>query len=251
MTSSDLAFAACAIFAVTLSGLGKGGFAGLGALALPVLALSISPVRAAAILLPILVVQDTVGLWAFRRHWDRSILSTMFPGMVLGIALGYLLAAMVNDRAVEAVVGAISICFGSYRLWSDRNGSSKLFANLPDWMGAIFGVASGFTSQVAHAGGPPFQMWVIPKRLPRDVLIGTTAVAFAGMNLIKIPAYIALGQLTATNLKASAMLLPVALMSTAGGIVLVRKIHAERFYTLIYLLMILLGVFLLGTSMAI
>ena len=122
-----------------------------------------------------------------------------------------------------------------------RGGKVVLPSNSPDWVGAIFGIVSGFTSQIAHAGSPPYQMWVLPKRLPRDVLVGTTALAFAAMNWMKVPAYAALGQFTRANLMATAMLAPVALISTLLGVALVRRIDQARFYTLIYLLMVLLG----------
>ena len=241
MTSSNTLYVVCAILAVVISGLGKGGFAGLGALSMPVMAQGINPVEAAAILLPILVVQDAVGVWAFRRTWDRTILAAMLPGMAAGVALGYALAAVVNETVVTGVVGLLSMTFGLYRLWLERGGEIPLPSNLPNWVGSLFGVASGFTSQIAHAGAPPFQMWVIPRQLPRDVLVGTTAIAFAAMNRMKIPAYAALGQLTPANLRTSALLLPIALASTAAGVVLVRKVDAQRFYTIIYVLMVVLG----------
>ncbi|HKP78099.1 MAG TPA: sulfite exporter TauE/SafE family protein [Phenylobacterium sp.] len=241
MTHADLLYVVCAVLAVTISGLGKGGFAGLGALSMPIMAQGVGPVEGAAILLPILVVQDAVGVWAFRRTWDRAILKAMLPGMALGVALGYALAAVVDETVVTGVVGFLSVAFGLYRLWLERGGQIPVPSNLPNWVGGLFGVASGFTSQIAHAGAPPFQMWVIPRQLPRDILVGTTAIAFAAMNWMKVPAYAALGQFTRENLRSSALLLPVALAATAAGVVLVRKIDAQRFYTLIYVLMVVLG----------
>jgi hypothetical protein len=230
-----------AVTAVTLLGLAKGGFSGMGALSLPLMAMTVSPIRAAAILLPILIVQDVVGVWAFRRTWDRRVLAWMLPGAVAGIGLGYLYAASVSPGAVLGLVGAVSILFGGYRLWGDRRGIPHA-SRSPGWVGSLFGVASGFTSQVAHAGGPPFQLWVLPLRLERDVLVGTTAIFFAVVNWVKVPAYVALGQFTPANLIAAAMLLPVAIGSTLAGVWLVRRVSAERFYTAIYVLMIVVGV---------
>ena len=108
-------------------------------------------------------------------------------------------------------------------------------------MGSLFGIATGFTSQIAHAGGPPFQMWVMPRRLPRDVFIGTSAIFFAALNWIKVPAYFALGQFTKANAVATALLLPLAILSSLAGVRLVRKVPMERFYLIIYLLMIVAG----------
>lgn len=241
MTVPDPLYIVCAVLAVTISGLGKGGFAGMGMLAMPIMAQGVNPIEGAAILLPILVVQDAVGVWAFRRTWDKAILAAMLPGMAVGVILGYALATIVDEKAVTGIIGILSLLFGCYRLWIERGGKVPLPSNSPYWVGTLFGVGSGFASQIAHAGAPPFQMWVIPRQLPRDVLVGTTIMAFAAMNWMKVPAYAALGQFTSANLWSSAMLLPVALAATAAGVVLVRKVDARRFYTLMYALMVMLG----------
>lgn len=245
----DAAFIICAIIAVVLSGLAKGGFAGVGALAMPIMALAIDPVRGAAILLPILIVQDAVSVWAFRRTWDGTVLATMLPGMAIGIVIAYVFATRVSETAVLGVLGLISVLFGMQRLWMERGGKIPVASSSPLWIGTLFGVVSGFTSQIAHAGSPPFQMWVLPRRLPRDTLIGTTAIAFATMNWMKVPAYAALGQFTRANLTVTAMLIPVALASTLAGVALVRRIDPTRFYTLIYVLMVLLGLKLMTDAL--
>jgi len=242
----DLSFYLLAFPAVLLIGLAKGGFTGLGALGTPLMALAIDdPVKAAAILLPILIAQDVVGVTAFRKTWDGSVLTAMIPGAVLGIGLGYLLAAQVSADVVMAVLGAISMSFGAYRLWIERGHRIAASSNSPPWVGSLFGVATGFTSQIAHAGGPPFQMWVMPKRLPRDVLVGTSAIFFTIINWIKIPAYVALGQFTFDNAIASAALLPLAVLASLVGVKLVRRVSVERFYPIVYALMIVAGTKLL------
>jgi uncharacterized protein len=242
---TDPTFYLLAIPAVILLGLAKGGFAGVGAIALPLLALRISPVQAAAILLPVLVLQDAVGVWAFRKNWDREVLALMIPSAMVGIVAAYFLAAKVSATVVLAVLGAISIVFACYRLWISRGGRVPMSSKAPPALGAVLGFASGFTSQVAHAGQPPFQMWVLPKGLPAQVLVGTTAIFFAVINLAKIPAYLALGQFTHQNLMAAAVLAPLAIASTLLGVWLVRRVDAEKFITIIYVLMIVVGVQLL------
>jgi uncharacterized protein len=241
----DPIFYLLAVPAVVLLGFSKGGLAGVGSVALPLMVLVIEPVQAAAIMLPILIAQDTVGVWSFRRHLDWYVLGWVLPGATLGILIGYLFAASVSSAAVMALVGTISIAFGAYRLWLGRHGPPKAVALSPGWVGSLFGVVSGFTSQIAHAGAPPFQLWVMPRRLERNVLIGTSAVYFAALNWIKVPAFAALGQFSATNLLTAAALLPVAIISTFAGVWLVRRIDGERFYKIIYWLMILVGVILL------
>lgn len=239
---ADPLFYAVAIPAVVLLGLGKGGFIGVGTISLPLMALAISPIAAAFILLPILIVQDVVGVWAFRRTWSAAVLKVMLPGAAAGIFLGYAFAAQVSTDAVLAAVGVLSVLFAVQRLWVERGGRITAPSNQSGWVGALFGAAAGFTSQIAHAGGPPYQMWVMPQRLERDVFVGTTALFFAAINWLKVPAYVALGQFTRENLLATAVLLPVAVLSTLAGVRLVRTVSPERFNLLIYLLMLPVGI---------
>ncbi len=230
-------FYAAAIPAVTLFGLAKGGFAGIGALGVPMMALVVSPVQAAAILLPILLVQDVVSVRAFYRLRDDGLLMQMLPGAALGIGLGYALAAYVPVDAIQLIVGLLSIGFGVQRLRTETTA-----AVVPRrWAGGLMGAASGFTSQIAHAGGPPFQMHVLPLGLTRDRFMGTSAIFFAAVNWMKVPAYAALGQFSPANLLAAAVLMPVAIASTSAGVWLVRRVDAARFFRIIYALMVLVG----------
>jgi uncharacterized membrane protein YfcA len=236
--------------AVILFGVSKGGFSGIGAAAMPIAALTGQPVKAAAIILPLLLVQDAVSVWTFRRTMDKRALLILLPGAAVGIYLAYLLAASVSTDVVLAVLGVISIVFGFQRMYADRQlarraadtpASKPAPPQVDAALGFAAGVGAGFTSQIAHAGGPPFQMWVLPKRLQRDVLVGTTSIFFASINWMKVPAYTALGQFTPTNLWTSAALVPVAMASTMAGVWLVRRFDAERFYTIIYWLMVITG----------
>jgi uncharacterized membrane protein YfcA len=238
---SDPIFYLAAIPAIVLLGLAKGGFAGIGVMAVPLMTLTVSPVLAASITLPILIVQDVVSVWAFRRAWDRGILVIMLPAAAIGIVLGWALAALVKPAAVELAVGLISVVFAAQRLLQARHEFAPTPAETAPWRGVLAGIAAGFTSQVAHAGGPPFQLYVLPRQLPRDTFIGTSALFFAAVNWMKVPAYWALGQFTVQALTTAAVLLPLAVASTYAGVWLVRRIPAERFYRLIYGLLVLVG----------
>lgn len=238
---TDPLFYMAAVLAVILMGLAKGGFSGLGLLSLPLMALVASPVQSAAIMLPILVVQDVVTVWAYRRSWDRRNVAILMVGSIIGIGLGYLLAARVSEPAVRLAVGAISIVFAVRRLALERRPEPPKAAKADVPRGLFWGLAIGFTSMIAHAGGPPFQVYVMPQNLARDVFVGTGAVLFAIINWVKVPPYIALGQFTRENLLTSAALFPVAIVSTWAGVLLVRRVKTERFYTIVYCLLILVG----------
>jgi len=236
--------------AVILLGLAKGGLSGVGALATPLVALVLPPTIAAALLLPILIVQDVVSVWSFRKTWDGWVIAWMLPGAAVGIAAGYAYAERVDEAKLMAALGAITLAFGLYRLWVERGGRVVAASTSPGWVGSLFGVATGFTSQIAHAGGPPFQMWVTPRRLPHLVFVGTSSILFAAINWMKVPAYIALGAFPHEVLVAAVLLMPLAIGSTLLTVRWLKRIDGARFYVLIYVLMVLLGAKLVWDGLA-
>lgn len=238
---SDPVFYLAAIPAVILVGFAKGGFAGLGLLAMPLMALTISPVQALAIMLPILMVQDVVTVWSYRHSWDRTNIQRLLPGALLGIAAGYFLAAYVSEDAVALTIGVVSVSFALRRLVLERRASPPAASVAGRIGGAVFGTLSGFTSMVAHAGGPPFQVYVLPQRLHREIVVGTGAIFFAILNVVKVVPFLMLGQFSAENLSTSLALFPLAVAATMAGIWLIRRIDSARFYTLIYILLLGVG----------
>ena len=207
----------CGDPAVILFGLSKGGFSGLGTIGVPMLSLVASPVRAAAIVLPILLVQDWLSVWAFRRDFSPRNLIILIPSSIIGVGVGWLFAARVSDDAVRLAIGAISIVFVLYMLIRDRLGRAPIEkAGVPS--GILWGSLSGFTSFVSHAGAPPFQVYVMPQYLKPPVFAGTATMFFAAVNLLKVPPYFLLGQFNRDNLLVSAGLIPVAILSTFGGV---------------------------------
>lgn len=247
---SDPAFYIVAVIAVVLVGLAKGGFAGLGTAAMPLMTLVMSPIAAAAMLLPLFIVQDVVGVWAYRRSFDARTLAITLPGAALGTFLGWWLASSVSVALVEAAVGMIALLFGANRLLAMRGMGVHASRQQSEYVGFLWGTASGFTSQIALAGGPPFQIWAMTRKFPQDVFVGTCAVFFAAINWFKVPAFIALGQFTTGNLQLTLIFLPVAIASTFAGVWMVRRVSADRFLIAINLLMIVVGAKLLWGAMA-
>jgi uncharacterized protein len=239
--SGEVQFYLVAIPAVILFGLSKGGFSGLGTIGVPMLSLVASPVRAAAIILPILLVQDWLSVWAFRRDFSPRNLIILIPSSIIGVGVGWLFAARVSDDAVRLAIGVISIVFVLYMLIRDRLGRAPIAKpGVPS--GILWGSLSGFTSFVSHAGSPPFQVYVMPQYLKPPVFAGTATMFFAAVNLLKVPPYFLLGQFNRDNLLVSAGLIPVAILSTFGGVWLTRRVSADRFYAVILALTFLIGV---------
>jgi uncharacterized membrane protein YfcA len=239
-------FWATAIFAVIITGISKGGFGGLALFAVPVMALTISPIQAAGIMLPILIVMDWVSVWAYRKTWDKSLLLLTLPGAIIGIAIGGLLAGSVDDRFVRLSVGLIAVLFPIYAvvlpLFKIKPGAG-VKGNKP--LGVIAGGVAGFTSFLAHAGGPPFQAYAIPQALDKRIYAGTSVMFFFVVNAIKLIPYAMLGQFDGTNLKTSAMLIPLAPIGVLIGVWLLKRIDQTVFYRIMYGLIFLTGLKLL------
>lgn len=237
---TDPLFYALAVPAVIMVGLAKGGFGGpLSLLGVPMMALAIPPVQAAGIMLPILVVMDMAGLFAYRRSFDATSLKILLPAAIVGIVLGYFTAAQVSDAHVRLLVGLVAILF---TLDSLRGGAARS-APRPHrpWTGRFWGMIAGFTSFVSHAGSPPFQIYMLPLRLDPLRFAGTSVLFFTAMNAIKLVPYGLLGQFDAANLATSALLLPLAPLATLAGVWLVRRIRPALFYRITHAAVAVIG----------
>jgi uncharacterized membrane protein YfcA len=236
---TDWHFYAAAIPAVLLLGISKSGFgAGFGSLAVPLMALAVSVPQAAAILMPILFVMDVMGLAAFRRHFDWKLARFLIPLGLVGTVVGALSFKLLDTRLVAGVVGLFTLAFLAQRLAFPPRPDSP---HPPKWVGALLTVTSGFTSFVAHAGGPPVNAYVIPMRLPPLVFTATMAVFFFVLNLSKWIPYAWLGLLDWRNMSTSLALLPFAPVGVMVGVRLAHRIRPVLFYRFVYGGMLLTG----------
>jgi hypothetical protein len=228
---ADPLFVAASIIGVCLLGLSKGGFFGLGMMALPLMAITVPPMQAAAILLPTVLAQDALTIWAYRRDWSAWNLKIMIPSMAVGIAVATLLAASLSATHIRLAIGLIALAFvlptvlaqDALTIWAYRRD--------------------------ANAGGPAWQIHLLPQGLDKLTFAGTMTMLFAASNLMKIPAYGAIGQLTFDNLAVGAALLPAAMIANYAGIWLVRRTPAELFFRIVYVLMLLIAVELIRGSL--
>lgn len=240
---TDPWFYAVAIPAVVLMGLSKSGFgSGFGALVVPMMGLVVPVPQAAAIMLPLLAIMDGMGLFALIRLRDKALIRLLLPAGLLGTVVGTVLFGVLSATVVAGVVGGITLLFLAIRL---------VFPPRPDapppprWLGFLLGVTTGFTSFVAHAGGPPVSFYVLPLRLPPVTFTATMAVLFAAINLSKWVPYAWLGLIDTRNLLTSLALAPFAPLGVWLGLTLVRRIDATWFYRLLNIGMGLTGAKLL------
>jgi uncharacterized membrane protein YfcA len=251
---TDPFFYLLAIPAVTVLGLGKGGFIGIGMIATPLVALAVPPLQGAAILLPILMCQDMISIWTYRHNWSAWNLKVLMSGSLFGIGAATLFASSVSNAAIEVTIGAIGLAFVFYT-WLGAWLGPRLLTGLrqdhdkphrpPVALGMLWGALSAFMSLLIQVGAPPFQIHILPQRLDKLKLVGTSVIFFAFVNWLKILPYFVLGQFSTRNFATSVALLPLAIAANFLGIWLVRKTPQERFYQISYLLMFLISLALL------
>jgi uncharacterized protein len=237
---ADPWFYAAAIPAILLMGISKGGFGiGAGIFATPILALTMPIPQAAAILLPILCAMDVVGLWAYRGKYSRDNLLLMLAGGVAGIGLGTLAFSLLNDAWIRLGTGLMAVAFVLHRVGGSANTRPAPFSRAK---GLFWSTVSGMTSMIAHAGGPPLSVYLLPLRLDKALMVGTTIVFFAVINYAKLVPYTWLGLFDARNLMASLALAPLVPVGILLGIALQRRLSERLFYRVCYGGLLVVGV---------
>ncbi len=246
---TDTLFYLVAVPAVILFGVSKGGFgSGIGILAVPLLAMVVSPIQAAAIMLPILCFMDLLGLWAYRGKWIWPELRILLPASLIGIGAGTLMFEFMSHARLRLLLGVVAIAFTLHhylQAYLSKKTHPKLFAPAIG-MGAA--AVAGFTSFIAHAGGPPITMYLLRRGIDRTQFVATTVVFFAVVNYVKLVPYTWLGQFDASNLMTSLILTPLAPLSIGLGVWLHNRVTDRLFFQVAYAMLFLVGVKLMFDS---
>lgn len=226
---SDPLFYLIAVPAVLLTGISKGGFGGaLAGIAVPLMALVIAPRQAAAIMLPILCLTDVVGLRAYFGKWDSANLRALLPGALIGVVLGALTFGVFDESAIRLLVGSISVLFVLSKVLFSPTVQKAALPSM--FRGTCYSAVSGFTSFVAHAGGPPIMMYLLPQRLDKTTYVATINIFFLLTNAVKLLPYAWLGQFSGANLLASLSLAPLVPLGVSCGLWLQKKVSHVWFY---------------------
>ncbi|MCQ1060299.1 sulfite exporter TauE/SafE family protein [Photobacterium sp. ZSDE20] len=238
---TDPLFYLTAVPAVLIYGIGKGGLGGaLGIIAVPLMALTTSPIEAAAILLPLLFFMDIIAIWHHAKNCDYQQLKVMLPPAVVGIAIAGYFLSVTPEYGLEILIGTLSVLFSLQYVTSNKP------KRVPGKkQGYIWSLLSGFSSTTIHAGGGPISIYLLPQGLGKMQVIGTMAVLFGAMNFFKLIPYIWLGKMNATNLSTSLALLPIAPIGVMLGVCLLNRVSQEKLYQLCYFFLFISGIKLL------
>ena len=228
-----------AVIAAVLTGIGKGGVPIVGSLTVPVLSLVISPVAAAGLMLPVYVISDWFGLYAYRKEFDKRVLVIASLSMTLGVGLGWATARMIPESSVTVLVGVISVAFALNQILRRAVVVAPRRAKIVP--GVFWCTIAGFTSFVSHTGGPPYQVWTLPLGLKKAVFAGTATIAFTYVNAIKLVPYYFLGQINLDSLKVAVILMPIAAAAVFLGVWAVRRLPESLFFQIVTWSLLLIG----------
>ena len=222
----------------------KAGFGGgAGVLGTPLMALTIPVAEAVALMLPLLIASDIFSVWHYRTRFHRRSVGLLLAGSVLGGGVGTAFFGFFigNQRILQVGVGVLALLFVAFQLGRGYI-SGMAEARRPSAVeGLLMGAASGFGSTLAHAGGPPAAMYVLPQKLPRDLFVGTTVTFFAGLNLIKVVPYYGLGLWKASDVWTILMLVPLSFLGVRLGLLLNRRFTDTWFTRVVYALLFATG----------
>lgn len=237
-----------AVIASVLTGISKGGVPIVGSLTVPILSLVISPVAAAGLLLPVYVVSDWFGLYAYRRAFDKRVLLIASLSMTLGVGLGWATAHMIPENWVTVMVGIISVTFALNQL---LRRAVLVAPRRAEWgTGLFWCTIAGFTSFVSHNGGPPYQVWTLPLGLKKAVFAGTSTIAFTYINAIKLVPYYFLGQINLDSLEIALKLAPVAAVAVFAGVWVVKRLPERLFFQIVTWALLLIGLELIWKGLS-
>lgn len=234
---------------VILVGIAKAGFGGgVGIAAVPLFIMATGDASASlGMMLPILCACDLFAISHYRNTFDRWNIVSLVPGVILGIALcGYFLGSLNKiertNEYLKIVIGSVSLIFVLYHVgyaWIMK----KLLSYHPKrWHGWLFGAVIGMTSTLAHAGGPPATMYLLPQQMGRRLYVGTTVILFTIVNSVKLIPYVYHGMIDVDRMKMSLILLPFVPLGTYLGIWMNKKFNETLFNTVIYSILFILGI---------
>jgi uncharacterized membrane protein YfcA len=183
------------------------------------------------LLLPIYVISDMMGIWLYRRDFSAANLRILVPAGLVGVFVGWLTASMVSDRAITLMIGLMGVAF-CLNVWLRKQANSAA-QSASILKGSFWGGLAGFTSFISHAGAPPFQVYMLPQKLPKAEFAGTATMVFAAINAAKIWPYQNLRPYSRETLWSAAVLIPFALIGATCGAYLTRRIAERWFYRLV------------------
>lgn len=236
----DLLFYISASLAVLLTGISKSGFGGIAMLAVPLMSVSVSPFFAAGVTLPILILMDAMSAVGHWKKWSWEHLKLLLPWSMVGVLVGAMTAEYATADMARILVGSLSLMFVAWANRPKQTGAAPM--TFGRTAGRILGGVAGYTSFVAHAGGPPLQAYLLTQKLTKAQFTATGVLFFGIVNIVKTPAFLATNLITSETLFWSAVFAPLAPIGVWLGLKLNRWLDPDIFFRIIHVLLVILGI---------
>ncbi len=236
--------------AVIIQGISKSGFAGgAGILSMPLMFFVMPVNRAAAVMLPLLILCDMNAIYHHRHNKDWKTIFRIYVPSIFGILAGALVWWWIGQEGVERYgvwikrfVGSIAIVFATYIVckeaamtWVDRFRPGAV-------AGWAAGLAAGFSSTIAHAAGPIVSLYIFAQALGKTLFVGTVAWTFTLINLSKLPFYIGVGLIQKDVLLFGAVLVPLIPLGSWLGKWMHHRVSETLFNRIILVLVFIAGI---------
>lgn len=230
-----------------LAGISKGGFGGsLGFAGSAILAVVVEPGVALALMLPVLMAIDMAAVRAYWGRWDKPSAGAILTGAVPGLVLGAVLFSVISADSIRVLIGLVAVGFPLFRIALARGWIAPRPTGFDRRKGWIAGAGVGFTSFVAHAGGPPFAVFMLGQGgIDKTRYHATSVIVFWVVNAMKAALYTMLGLFSWQLLGWSAALIPFAMIGTLIGVKAHKLIPERLFFMVAYTALMLTGMKLL------
>ncbi len=247
MSDHLLVFFLMAAAMAFIVGLAKGGLGGtLGALATPMMALVMPADQVIGLVLPVLMVADVFAISLHWKKWNSKHILLLLPGAIVGITIGTFVIIDAPTEVLRRILGIIILLFGLYKLVEKRLFQAIVYQSR-NWHGAVAGVIAGFSSSLAHIGSPPVSIYLLMQEVTPEIFIGTSALFFGIVNLIKVPYYIYARQFDWPAVWSIAWLLPLVPLGVVAGKWLSQRVNRQQFERIIIATLMILAAMLLLT----
>ena len=239
---ADPLFFALAIPAVIFAGISKGGFgSGAAFAATPLMALIVEPGVAIGLLLPLLMLMDITALRPYWKKWNRRDAWRMVIGSLPGVAIATYVYSQADADLLRLLLGVISIGFVVFQIARARRWIAPRQRPLGPTVGLVAGVIAGFTSFIAHAGGPPAAMYLLSQGLSKTAYQATSVIVFWAINIFKAVPYAITGIFTWDILMLDLFLAPFAFVGVWLGVKAHHAIPERPFFAITYVLLTITG----------
>lgn len=247
MTVNPIVFYIMVAIIALIIGLAKGGLGGtLGALATPLLALVMPADQAIGLILPILIFADIFAVAFHWRRWNTKLVLLLTPGALLGATIGTFFITNAPTDVLRTALGVIVLLFEAYHIFEKRI-TGRLQYRPRNWHGLLAGTITGFSSALAHSGGPPVSIYLLLQDVVPRVFIATSAIFFFMLNWIKVPYYWYADLLDFQLLLGIAWILPLVPLGVWVGRWSASKVDKETFDWIITGLLVVAALLLIFT----